>query len=86
MKCSKHLACYDESLVGHQKKGLLSWACQHTPIIKALRRLRPEEHKFETSLSDIVRPCLKKQKTKQNKTKIRGSCSAESSLIKPERH
>jgi hypothetical protein len=59
MKCSKHLACYDESLVGHQKKGLLSWACQHTPIIKALRRLRPEEHKFETSLSDIVRPWLK---------------------------
>jgi hypothetical protein len=31
--------------------------------------LRQEDSKFEASLDHIVRPCLQKPKTKQNKTK-----------------
>jgi hypothetical protein len=35
------------------------------PVIPALRRLGKEEHEFETSLDNTVRPCLKKKKKKK---------------------
>jgi hypothetical protein len=34
----------------------------HTPIILALRRLRQEDHEFQTSLGHIMRPYFKKAK------------------------
>jgi hypothetical protein len=33
------------------------------PVIPALRRQRPEYHKFKTRLGYIVRPCLKNKKS-----------------------
>jgi hypothetical protein len=38
------------------------------PVIPALRRLRQEDCEFEISLGYTVRLCLRKNKTKQNKT------------------
>jgi hypothetical protein len=41
-------------------------------VITALRRLRQEDHKFETSLGYIVRPYLKNPKAhKESKNKER---------------
>jgi hypothetical protein len=39
-----------------------SWAWWYASIISALGKLRQEDHKFETSLGYVERPCLKKQK------------------------
>ena len=36
-------------------------------VILALNMLRQEDHKFEVRLEYRIRPCLQKQKTKQNK-------------------
>jgi hypothetical protein len=36
------------------------------PVIPPLRRLRLEDHEFESSLDYIVRPYLKKKKKRKN--------------------
>jgi hypothetical protein len=36
----------------------------HMHLIPDLRRLRQEDHEFETNLSHILKPCLKKKKKK----------------------
>lgn len=41
--------------------------CVH--VVPLLRKLRQEEREFKASLGSMVRPCLKKQKAKQNETK-----------------
>jgi hypothetical protein len=40
------------------------------PVIPALRRLRQEDHKFEASLNNRVKPCLKKKKKKKTERKL----------------
>lgn len=37
-------------------------ACQHMPAVPTLSTLKEEDHKFESSLSYIVKQCFKKQK------------------------
>jgi hypothetical protein len=44
----------------------MSQAWWFIPVISALRRLRQEDHEFETSLGYTVKPCLKKKKNMQN--------------------
>jgi uncharacterized membrane protein len=41
------------------KTFLKSWACWHTPVIPALRRLRQENHDLEASLAHIERARLR---------------------------
>jgi hypothetical protein len=40
-------------------------ACWGTPVISALRKLRPEDGEFKGTLGYVGRPCLKTQKQKQ---------------------
>jgi hypothetical protein len=42
------------------------------PVIPALRRLRQENLKFEASLSNIAKSCLKKKKKKKRKIQVKG--------------
>jgi hypothetical protein len=50
------------TLYHHLKKKECHAVCWYMPLIPALRRLRQEGHKFETSLDYILRPCLKTNK------------------------
>jgi hypothetical protein len=34
----------------------------YTPVIPALRRLRQEDHEFQTTLGYIARPCLRRRR------------------------
>jgi hypothetical protein len=56
------------------------WWC--TPVISALQRLRPENHKFNGRLWGITGPCLKKEKTKQNTTIVNVLSAPESCTLK----
>jgi hypothetical protein len=49
------------------------------PVSPSLRRLRKEDHKFESSLYYIVRPCFKKPKEKNNRKRIVVVC-----IIRPQ--
>jgi hypothetical protein len=42
-----------------------SWVWWDTPVISVLRSLRQEDHKFEASLGNIARRCLKKPRRKR---------------------
>jgi hypothetical protein len=43
---------------------------QSMPVVPAFQRLRQENRKFRASLSYIAKPCVKREKAKQNnKTK-----------------
>jgi hypothetical protein len=46
-----------------------SWAWWYIAVIPALRRLKLENHKFKASLY-LVKPCLKKTKTKSLKDNL----------------
>jgi hypothetical protein len=62
---------FQTSLMGPrnlQKDWILRPGMGYMPVIPALRNWRQEDHKFETSLGYIVRPCLKKKKKKSTKT------------------
>jgi hypothetical protein len=49
-----------------------SWACWHTPVTSALRRLRKEDREFKTCLDYKVKPCLKTQRERERE---RETCS-----------
>jgi hypothetical protein len=44
---------------GRQGKADMMPSLVATPVIPALRRLRQEDHEFESRLGNIERPCLK---------------------------
>jgi hypothetical protein len=39
-------------------------------VISALTRLKQEDYKFEASLDYIVKPCLRKEVSKMEETKV----------------
>jgi hypothetical protein len=55
MKCDPGLSN------GAYKNYLESLGWRYTPVIPALGKLRQEDLEFETSLSYMVRPCLKNE-------------------------
>jgi hypothetical protein len=62
------------------KKTKPSWACWHTLVIPALRRLMPEHCEFESSLGDKARPCLNETK-KQTKEYTKSFINVELSQV-----